>query len=214
MRLGSIVRKKAVASKSFLEVPVDYPRHRAVKLFGPLLDKVAIPLVRLERYSVLRCHNNENIRKVMNCQDNRMNPLALSYSMRYDMNMETTEIWRPVPGFEGLYDASDIGRVKNLCSGVIYPTAASVGHPYHSLSAKDASGRIRCSFVHVFVLSAFCGARPTGMVANHKNGDKKDNRIENLEWVSKGMNSAHGWYLKRTGVRPGERIISAFDLCK
>lgn len=47
--------------------------------------------------------------------------------------------------------------------------------------------------IHNLVLTAFGGARPAGHQCNHKNGDKFDNRIENLEWMTPSENSQHAY---------------------
>jgi hypothetical protein len=46
-------------------------------------------------------------------------------------------------------------------------------------------------YVHTLVLNAFAGQGPNGYVCNHKDGDKHNNRIENLEWVTRGNNIRH-----------------------
>jgi HNH endonuclease/NUMOD4 motif len=53
--------------------------------------------------------------------------------------------------------------------------------------------------VHSLVMEAFVGPRKKGMDINHKNGDKKDNRLENLEYCSRSQNMAHA---VRTGLMP------------
>jgi hypothetical protein len=47
--------------------------------------------------------------------------------------------------------------------------------------------------IHVLVATAFLGDRPHGLVVNHKNGIRTDNRISNLEWVSQSENVKHAY---------------------
>jgi hypothetical protein len=77
--------------------------------------------------------------------------------------------------------------------------ALVVGYPRVSLYV---SGEQIQANVHVLVLEAFAGPRPDGMVANHKNCIKTDNRAENLEWVTQSENVLHAY-------RNGRRIINA-----
>lgn len=60
--------------------------------------------------------------------------------------------------------------------------------------------------IHGIVLTAFVGIRPDGHEANHKNGDRADNRLANLEWLSHGDNVRHT-YANGRGVqqKPGYR---------
>lgn len=98
--------------------------------------------------------------------------------------------WRPVVGFEGLYDVSSCGSVKSLSRTIgsgryerswgermLTPLKHSGGYLQVSLR-KNGKGYKK--FIHDLVLSAFCGPRPNGMQACHKDGDKCNNRIRNF----------------------------------
>ena len=54
---------------------------------------------------------------------------------------------------------------------------------------KDSRGK--GVFIHRLVAAAFLGERPEGMQVNHKNGNKQDNRLENLEYVTASDNALH-----------------------
>ena len=103
-----------------------------------------------------------------------------------------TEIWASVPGYEGLYEVSNIGRVRSLprsikCGsgsrtipGVLRrQSIASSGYQVVSLSKECV---IRTACIHVLVLTAFVGPRPDGMHACHSDGDRLNNRLDNLRW--------------------------------
>lgn len=113
------------------------------------------------------------------------------------------EIWKSVVGWEKTYEVSSFGRVKSFdrlvpagwgsnrrATGRILTNTFSLGYCYVFLS--DANNRKRCR-VHKLVLEAFVGPRPEKYVANHINGNKKDNRIENLEWVTSSENEYHSY---------------------
>jgi hypothetical protein len=103
------------------------------------------------------------------------------------------ERWKPVVGWEGLYEVSDQGRVRSrpriihkrngrkqtVRARVRKTPVASNGYKMLALY-RDGVGCFFC--VHALVLEAFCGARPAGYETRHKNGDKLDNRLANLAY--------------------------------
>ncbi|MEB5649029.1 NUMOD4 motif-containing HNH endonuclease [Mammaliicoccus sciuri] len=110
------------------------------------------------------------------------------------------EIWKDVPGYEGYYQASNLGRIKSLERKVEYinqedrilkekimklnPT--SRGYIRISLCKK---GRSRSHFVHRLIVSAFIGE--SNLQVNHIDGVKTNNNIENLEYVTPQENVSH-----------------------
>lgn len=100
------------------------------------------------------------------------------------------EIWRPVVGYEGLYEVSDKGRVRSLFSkrGKVLSPAKSMGYPYVNLS-RD--GRPRFARIHVLVAAAFIGECPDGHEVNHKDSDRTNNNVSNLEYVTHAQNVLH-----------------------
>lgn len=114
------------------------------------------------------------------------------------------ETWKPVAGYEGLYEVSDLGRVRSLDRNVVktYRGNRRVAclvkgkmrkpsrctHGYLSLTLPG--GRF---LVHRLVASAFCDGYAAGLDVNHKNGVRDDNRACNLEWVTRSENHAHSY---------------------
>lgn len=102
-------------------------------------------------------------------------------------SVEPQEEWRPVVGFDGLYEVSDQGRVRNRRGRVLKSFRASKGagrvEPEHAkVHLHDEEGNVLRKKVHVLVLEAFVGARPEGMLGLHRNDDKDNNTLENLYW--------------------------------
>jgi hypothetical protein len=98
------------------------------------------------------------------------------------------ELWRPVVGYEGLYEVSNLGRVKSLRSEKLMKlSVANSGYMQLSLSGKP-SRKVR--HVHRLVLEAFIGPCPPNMEGCHANGIRTDNRLENLRWDTRKGNMA------------------------
>lgn len=126
-------------------------------------------------------------------------------------------MWKDIPGFEGSYQVSDSGQVRSLKKGKwgnqravprILKPADRDGYPRVGLS--DGRGKIRSFCVHRLVAEGFLerGSKEQATV-NHKNGNKHDNRVENLEWSSHREHSLHKHRVLRRGACPGEKNRSA-----
>lgn len=102
--------------------------------------------------------------------------------------MQTVEEWRPVAGYQDLYSVSNLGSVKRNSGKVLKPCPIRTGYQLVRLYRPGSS---RTAYVHRLVLEAFVG--PSALQANHKNGIKGDNRLENLEWCSASRNMQHSY---------------------
>lgn len=106
--------------------------------------------------------------------------------------------WRPCPGYEGIYEVSRDGRVKRVqpvCgSRVGYHLKGMVdGRGYRTYTLRKA-GKFRSEKAHRLVCATFHGAPPDGRnYVNHKDGDKLNNRVSNLEWVTHRENIVHAF---------------------
>lgn len=112
------------------------------------------------------------------------------------MEQNNIEIWKPVAGYEGRYEVSNLGRVRSLemthrnarnrlCTypgRVLSGTLNPGGYP--TFSTRGPGVKPRTLRVHVAVCTAFNGPKPSeAHEVNHKNFVRTDNRAENLEWV-------------------------------
>lgn len=98
-----------------------------------------------------------------------------------------TEKWRKLPGYGGRYEVSDQGKVRCLNFGAREGRAVTISQwqdPDGYLRAKVTPlGENRAPRpVHSLVLESFVGPCPEGLVCRHLNGDRRDNRLENLSW--------------------------------
>lgn len=118
-----------------------------------------------------------------------------------------TEIWKPVVGYEGLYAVSDRGHVRRVAqyrNSTEKPLKASIvaGYPRITLCKDNVR---RAALVHRVVAEAFIGMGPN-MVINHKNGNKTDNRLSNLEVCTRSENERHKWHTLKRGVLNNVKI--------
>ena len=99
------------------------------------------------------------------------------------------ELWQPIEGYEGLYEVSDQGQVRSKAKGrILRPRASGPGYSAVSLSKH---GKVKNRYIHHLVAFAFIGKRPDGMDINHKDCDKENNAVSNLEYISHGENQRH-----------------------
>lgn len=120
------------------------------------------------------------------------------------------EIWKPVRGFESLYEVSNLGRVKSLPrtttqGGIMNPhTNSHNGYVYASLSKNGKRKNIR---VHKLVIEAFTehtiGVNNLEVQIDHINGCKTDNRLSNLEVVTQSENMKRAY---RSGLEKAEGV--------
>jgi hypothetical protein len=104
----------------------------------------------------------------------------------------TEEEWRPIPSHPN-YMASNLGRIKSL--------SGDHGKPGRILKTNGPRYLRVClsgktMLVHRLIMAAFYG--PSHLAVNHKNGNKKDNRLVNLEYVTHSENHRHAF---ATGLR-------------
>lgn len=110
------------------------------------------------------------------------------------------EEWRDIPGYEGLYQVSNTGRVKSLNykhtgkEGFLKPCTSHNGYLYVTL-CKDK--KYRHYFVHRIVWVSFVGLIPHGMQVNHIDECKTNNFLENLNLLSCRDNNNWGTHTER-----------------
>lgn len=107
----------------------------------------------------------------------------------------THEIWRPVLGWEGWYEASSLGRVRAIQRPrrggprnfnepyplILTPLIYRKGYLKYRLGECNGTRKAERRFAHRIIYEAFHGPIPPGITVNHKDGSKNNNRPENLE---------------------------------
>ena len=109
------------------------------------------------------------------------------------------EFWKDINGYEGYYQISSYGNVKNVTTGtILIGDTNNVGYRRVTLH-KPIKKRF---FVHKLVAMHFCDGFKENLVVNHKDGDKLNNHSENLEWVTRSENDLHAYRLNLRHPNP------------
>lgn len=129
--------------------------------------------------------------------------------------------WKAIPNYEGYYEVSSCGLIKSVerrvpnhkgsrrvPEKILKPNTDKDGYLYISLTRYGSAKTFK---VHRIVATTFFGE--SNLVINHKNMNKKDNRISNLEYVTVAENNHHARENKEFNVSKGENHY-AFRITK
>lgn len=110
------------------------------------------------------------------------------------------EIWKSIEGYEGLYEVSNLGEVRNQSKVLAQRT--NMGYKYITLYKE---GKTSSKAIHRLVAIAFIPNTENKPEVNHKDGDKQNNHIDNLEWCTPSENSYHAY---ATGLKKPRKASS------
>ena len=126
------------------------------------------------------------------------------------------ELWRDVVSYEGLYQVSNLGRVKSfygLGEKLLTPSVNKGGYEFVILTKNKI--RKSCK-VHTLVARAFIPNPENKPVVHHRDSDRTNNRVDNLEWVTYHENSAYavqlGKYDKKDSCATPQAKLTAEDV--
>lgn len=128
------------------------------------------------------------------------------------------EIWKDIPGYEGYYQASSFGQIKsfkrrgNWKDRILRPNR---NRRYLIVNLKIPGVNTKELLVHRLIAETFISNPENKPIVNHKNGNKHDNHVDNLEWVTYSKNNQHafdmGLISKENLARSHQKKIDQFD---
>ena len=112
------------------------------------------------------------------------------------------ELWKPVVGWDEIYEVSNLGRIRRIKPYYIswkYPRLMKPSmsrNGYLNVELHDSPKKFLCIGVHRLVASAFIGPCQKGKNVNHKDRNRANNRVENLEYLTQIENVRYGFNFK------------------
>lgn len=126
------------------------------------------------------------------------------------------EIWKDIVGFEKYYQVSNLGRIKTKSTGKVRKQGITRGYPSFTFQIKGKAYNLT---VHRIVAKAFIPNPNNYEVVNHKDGNKTNNNVDNLEWCTTQHNVREAYRLglmnisekhieqmRNLGLKSGKRI--------
>ena len=117
------------------------------------------------------------------------------------------EIWKDIEGYEGLYKISNMGRVKSIKFNkekILFLQKDKYGYLRVGLRKM---GKLKNYFVHRLVAEAFIPNPNNLPIVNHKDENKQNNCVENLEWCTVKYNNSYATALFQRKEKLKKKIV-------
>lgn len=123
------------------------------------------------------------------------------------------EVWKDIPDYEGIYQVSNKGRIKSLArivgnckrkDKIIVPKDNGSG--YYKVNLYK-NGKHKNHYVHKLVASVFINNENNKPCINHKDYNRKNNNVENLEWVTYKENNNYSYYAEHAALKNSLRVL-------
>lgn len=113
--------------------------------------------------------------------------------------------WKDIEGFEGLYTISNTGLIKSYLFKVPRPLKPSLARGYKKVTLS-LNGKLFYETVHRLVAQAFIQNPENKPCVNHKDGNKLNNHVNNLEWCTHQENHIHAFKIGLRVSAKGEDV--------
>ena len=124
-----------------------------------------------------------------------------------DMSDKFPEEWRPVKGYESLYDVSNWGRMRSLKFGKVRVLKPCKGKDGYFRVGLRKVGKYKCFLVHRLVWEAFNGSIPEGYEINHIDENKHNNRLDNMNLLTHRQNMNWGTGIKKRSENNSQAVL-------
>ena len=126
------------------------------------------------------------------------------------------EIWKSIKDYEGLYEISNLGRVRSLPRKGTYKDIHILklgkNHKGYLQVKLSKDSVLKCKSIHRLVAETFIENKDNLPCINHKNEIKTDNNVNNLEWCSISYNNNYGERQKRVSKTQGKKVIGTNEI--
>ena len=127
------------------------------------------------------------------------------YWSKRDLGLLNEEMWKPVVSYEGLYEVSNIGRIRNIRGKLVKQSMTVSGYKRVTLRKNNIA---KTKLAHRLVAEAFIPNPDNYNIVNHKDENKFNNNVENLEWCTQSYNSSY------SSTYPTKTISSKYRVLK
>lgn len=114
------------------------------------------------------------------------------------------EIWKDIEGYEGMYQVSNMGRVKSLRRNIILSQGIANGYEMVTLSTNNIS---KGYYIHRLVANAFIPNPDNLPQVNHKDENKLNNCVDNLEWCTQEYNINYGTGIAKRARSQSKKVL-------
>lgn len=125
-----------------------------------------------------------------------------------------TEIWKDVKGYEGLYQVSNMGRVRSVARVVTWKNQQTKSYKSRMMKIREKNGyrvvslyknhKSKDNRVHRLVADAFIENPNNLPFINHIDEDKSNNKVDNLEWCTRQYNNNYGRRNEKISIKQRE----------
>lgn len=148
------------------------------------------------------------------------NKVTKHHNINYDVKSLPNEVWKSLLGYEGFYEVSNFGRIKHLSFNSInkrdsfanktFILSTKLSKGYRQVCLIDKYGNKQLKYVHKLVALTFIPNPNNYSFVNHKDENKENNNVSNLEWCDSYYNNTYN----NRHIKVGEKIRKYVKLIK